>query len=82
MWVFWWTNWHWGRSSPIISVSLANSHSTDCSTVIVIYHPELVQLAKLWPTVPSKLKLTPPEKKKPRKKQVEKLTSARLHGIT
>jgi hypothetical protein len=38
----WWTKWHWGRFSPSTSVSSANSHSTDCSTLI-IYHPGLVQ---------------------------------------
>jgi hypothetical protein len=32
-----------GRFSPSTSVSPANSHSTDCSTFIVIYHPGLVQ---------------------------------------
>jgi hypothetical protein len=26
-----------------VSVSPANSHSTDCSTSIIIYHPGLVQ---------------------------------------
>jgi hypothetical protein len=39
-----WTKWHWGRFSSSTSVSLANSHSTDCSTLI--YHLGLVQLAK------------------------------------
>jgi hypothetical protein len=43
MWDLWWTRWHWGKFSPSISVSLANSHSTDCSTLIIIYHPGLVQ---------------------------------------
>jgi hypothetical protein len=37
-----WTNWHWRRFSPNTSVSPANSHSTNCSTLI-IYHPGLVQ---------------------------------------
>jgi hypothetical protein len=32
-----------GRFSPSTSVSPANSHSTDCSTIIIIYHPGLVQ---------------------------------------
>jgi hypothetical protein len=46
MWDLWWTQWHWGRFSPDISVSLANSHSTDCSTIIIIiiiYHLGLAQ---------------------------------------
>jgi hypothetical protein len=51
MWDLWWTKWHWSRFSPSTSVSPANSHSTDCSTlivvviiiIIIIYHPGLVQ---------------------------------------
>jgi hypothetical protein len=35
MWDYWWPKWHWGRFSPRTSVSLANSHSTDCSTFII-----------------------------------------------
>jgi hypothetical protein len=42
MWDLWWTKWHWGRFSPNTSVSPANSHSTDSST-LVIYHPGLVK---------------------------------------
>jgi hypothetical protein len=41
-WDLWCTKWHWGRFSPSTSVSPANSHSTDRSTLI-IYHPGLVQ---------------------------------------
>jgi hypothetical protein len=41
MWDLWRTNWHWGKFSPSTSVSPANSHSTDCSTLI-IYRPGLV----------------------------------------
>jgi hypothetical protein len=40
MWDLWWTKWHRGRFSPSTSASSANSHSTDCSTLI-IYHPGL-----------------------------------------
>jgi hypothetical protein len=47
MWDLWWTKWFWGTFSPITSVSPANSHSTDCSTLIIIYHLRLVQYAKL-----------------------------------
>jgi hypothetical protein len=43
MWDLRWTKWHWGRVSPSTSVSPAISHSTDCSTFIIIYHPGLVQ---------------------------------------
>jgi hypothetical protein len=45
-----WTKWHWGRFSPSTSVSPANSHSTNCSTIIFIYRLGLVQQAKQWPT--------------------------------
>jgi hypothetical protein len=43
MWDLWWTKWHWGRFSQGTSVSLANLHSTDFSTVTITYHPGLVQ---------------------------------------
>jgi hypothetical protein len=33
----------WGTFPPSTSVSPANSHSTDCYTFIIIYHPGLVQ---------------------------------------
>jgi hypothetical protein len=49
MWDLWWTKWHWGRFSPRTSVSPANLQSTDCSTIIIIYHLGLVQQAKQWP---------------------------------
>jgi hypothetical protein len=39
----WWTKWRWGRFSPSISVSPANFHSTNCSTITIIYHLGLVQ---------------------------------------
>jgi hypothetical protein len=44
----WWTKWHCGRFSQSTLVSSANSHSTDCSTIIIIiiiiiYHLGLVQ---------------------------------------
>jgi hypothetical protein len=41
MWDLWWTKWHWGRFSPSAWVSPANSHFTDCSTIIC--HLGLVQ---------------------------------------
>jgi hypothetical protein len=37
------TKWHWGGFPPSTSVSPANSHSTDCSTLIIVYHPGLVE---------------------------------------
>jgi hypothetical protein len=44
IWDLWRTKWHWGRYSPSTSVSPANSHSTECSTIIIIiYHVVLVQ---------------------------------------
>jgi hypothetical protein len=42
MWDLRWAKWQWGRFSPSTSVSPANSHS-DCSTLILMYHPGLVQ---------------------------------------
>jgi hypothetical protein len=36
MWYLWWTKWQWGRFSRSTSVSPANSHSTDYSTIIII----------------------------------------------
>jgi hypothetical protein len=43
MWNLWWTTWHWGRFSPSTSVSSANLHSTNYSTITIIYHLGLVQ---------------------------------------
>jgi hypothetical protein len=50
MWDLWRTKWRWGRFSPSTSVYPANSHSTDCSKIIIItiiiiiiYHLGLVQ---------------------------------------
>jgi hypothetical protein len=42
-WDLWWTNWRWCRFSPSTSVSLANLHSTNCSTITLTYHLGLVQ---------------------------------------
>jgi hypothetical protein len=39
----WWTKWRWGRFSPNTSVSPANLHSSNCSTITLIYHLGLVQ---------------------------------------
>jgi hypothetical protein len=43
MWDLWWTKWRWGRVSPSTSVSLANFHSTNFSTITITYHQGLVQ---------------------------------------
>jgi hypothetical protein len=43
MWDLWLTKWYWGRCSPSTSVFPDNSHSTDCSTFVIIHHPRLVQ---------------------------------------
>jgi hypothetical protein len=37
-WDLWWTKWRWGRFSPSTSVSAANLHSSNCSTITLIYH--------------------------------------------
>jgi hypothetical protein len=37
------TKWRWGRFSPSTSVSPANLHSTNCSTIALTYHMGLVQ---------------------------------------
>jgi hypothetical protein len=34
----WWTKWRWSRFSPSTSVSPANYHSTNYSTITIIYH--------------------------------------------
>jgi hypothetical protein len=43
LWDLWWTKWRWGRFSPSTSASPANLHSTNCSTITLIYHLGLVQ---------------------------------------
>jgi hypothetical protein len=43
MWDFWWTKWHWGRFSQSTSISPANLHSADFSTITIAHHPGLVQ---------------------------------------
>jgi hypothetical protein len=44
MWDLWWTKWCWDRFSPSTSVSPANLHSTNFSTITITY-PGLVQQA-------------------------------------
>jgi hypothetical protein len=48
MWDLWWPKEHFGKFSLSTSISLANHHSTDCSTITIIYHPGMVQQAKEW----------------------------------
>jgi hypothetical protein len=43
MWDLWSTKWRWGRFSLSISVSPANLHSTNFSTITITYHLGLVQ---------------------------------------
>jgi hypothetical protein len=62
MWDLWLSTWHWGRFSPSTSVSPANSHSTDYSTLI-IYHLGLAY-AKYWPKYQVHSVLPHPEKLK------------------
>jgi hypothetical protein len=40
MWDLWWMKWHLGRFSPTVYLA---DHSTDCSTLTIIYHSGLVQ---------------------------------------
>jgi hypothetical protein len=42
-WDLWWRKWRWGRFSPSTSVSPANLHSTNCSTITLTYRLGLVQ---------------------------------------
>jgi hypothetical protein len=43
MWYLWWTKWRWGKFSPSTSDFPANLHSTNCSTITIIYHLGLVK---------------------------------------
>jgi hypothetical protein len=43
MWDMWWTKCRWGRFSPSTSVSPANLHSTNCSTINLIHRLGCVQ---------------------------------------
>jgi hypothetical protein len=42
----WWTNQHWGGQVFSEHFGPLSNHSTDCSTLIIIHHPGLVQQAK------------------------------------
>jgi hypothetical protein len=69
IWDLSWAKWHWGRFHPSTSVSSANSHSTDWSTLI-IYHPGLV--GQLVADVASGFSLTPPQETRFLRKHVNK----------
>jgi hypothetical protein len=43
MWDMWWTGATLGQVSPSTSVSPANLHSTNFSSITILYHPGLVQ---------------------------------------
>jgi hypothetical protein len=46
MWYFWWKKWYWARFSLSTSVSPANSHSTDCPTLIIFTFHVIERLQK------------------------------------
>jgi hypothetical protein len=69
MWDLWWTKWHWGRISPSISVSPADSHFTHCS----IHHHLLSGAGAtdlIMADVPSGLSLTRPQNLKKKKREM------------
>jgi hypothetical protein len=57
MWDLWWTKWRWGRFSPSTSVSPANLHFTNFSTITITYQPGLVQQASSGRSTKSKTPL-------------------------
>jgi hypothetical protein len=59
MWYLWWTKWHWGRFSPSTSVSPANLHSTNYSTITIIIIIWGWYNRPILAAVPSGLGLTP-----------------------
>jgi hypothetical protein len=64
-----------GRFSPSTSVFPATSHSTNGSTLTIIYHPELVQQAKQWPQYQA-------DSVSPHEKKIERKALTRQHIIT
>jgi hypothetical protein len=56
MWILRWTMWHWGRFSPSTLVSPAKYHSSDRSTMIIVWGGTIGQVAT---DVPSGLSLIP-----------------------
>jgi hypothetical protein len=62
-WDLWWTKWRWSRFSPSTSVSPANLHSTNCSTITLIYHLGLYNRPEVA-AVPGDVSPTPLKKYK------------------
>jgi hypothetical protein len=56
-------NWRWGRFSPSSSVSPANLHSTNCSTITLIYHLGLYNRPEVA-AIPGDVSPTPQKKKR------------------
>jgi hypothetical protein len=59
----WWTKWRWGRFSASTSVSPANLHSTNCSSITLIYHLGTYNRPEVA-AVPGDVSPTPLKKKK------------------
>jgi hypothetical protein len=57
MWGLWWTKWHLGSFSPNISISPANHHSTNFSTIIITGAGTIGLLVAAVPSGPNS---TPP----------------------
>jgi hypothetical protein len=60
--------------------SLANSHSTDRSTLIIIYHPGRVKIGQVMAQVPNGL--VSPQPKKQKKKKHAELRCRSLHVLS
>jgi hypothetical protein len=73
-----WTKWRWGRFSPSTSVSPANLHSTNCSTITLIYHLGLYNRPEVA-VVPGDVSPTP-HKKKPSRKPAWSIFSFTKYG--
>jgi hypothetical protein len=63
MWDLWWTKWHWVRFPPSTSVSPVNSHSTDCSTLII----------RVWYNRPNSGRRTKCTQSHPTPKEIKKI---------
>jgi hypothetical protein len=56
----WWTKWHWvAGCHQSNSVPPSDSHSTECFTFIIIYHPGMVTIGQTVADVLSGLSLSP-----------------------
>jgi hypothetical protein len=63
MWDLWWTKRHWVRFSPSTSVSPAK-HPTDCSTIIIHYHPGWYNRPVVASVIVDSVSLYPKKEKK------------------